>query len=372
MHTPWIGSRKIAVVPASTTGDPVPANYFDRVVQRMLYDPIAGGIDGSVRKYLHTISYGKALLEADVFAPVTIPDSDMGKAINMITGIQNYQYACVVLPTGGRDRTGWAWWDGPPFNFTPSRPGPNNLVNACRVNMQEGLGVWAMEIMHMTTAFGDLYGTNPNPGEFDNMACSCGTHPSAYTKLKLGWLDSRGVVTLSQNSVGYTLHALELLQPPPPGRVTAIRIPSKLSQNYFLVEARLRIDPHDAPSVISSGIGSEGVVVYEVSEPAWPLQLRTPTALRPGETYVNDAERLHIAVGSAVDGGLSVHVECVASPECPTVLAQIKQLSLRIGEVEDELQEASPDERRRLLQVLAQLKSQLRAAEQRSRALCCG
>ncbi len=116
------------------------------------------------------------------------------------------------------------------------------------------------------------------------MACRCGTHPSTFTKWKLGWLDPSDIVTAPAYTAStFTLHALELLQPPPPGRVTAVRIPSTISQRYFLVEARLRIDPYDRPtSGISSGIPGEGVVIYEIDEAVWPVQLRTPTALSVG------------------------------------------------------------------------------------------
>ena len=58
-----------------------------------------------------------------------------------------------------------------------------------RFVMLEGVGVWAMELMHCLTGFDDLYPFKGNFGGFDEMACSCGTHPSAYTKAAIGWLD---------------------------------------------------------------------------------------------------------------------------------------------------------------------------------------
>jgi hypothetical protein len=66
------------------------------------------------------------------------------------------------------------------------------------------------------------------------MDCACGTHPSAFTKLKLNWLDQSQVRTTAAGPAAtITLHALALLQPSPPGRVAAIRIPSTISQHYF-------------------------------------------------------------------------------------------------------------------------------------------
>jgi hypothetical protein len=40
-----------------------------------------------------------------------------------------------------------------------------------------------MEFMHSLTGFADLYPFNGNMGAPRRMACACGTHPSAYTKV---------------------------------------------------------------------------------------------------------------------------------------------------------------------------------------------
>jgi hypothetical protein len=58
------------------------------------------------------------------------------------------------------------------------------------VDLGQPLGVWAMEVTHMVTRFGDLYGIPDSPGRYDVTDCSCGTHPSSYTKYALGWLDN--------------------------------------------------------------------------------------------------------------------------------------------------------------------------------------
>src|SRR6185436_8589610 len=106
----------------------------------------------------------------------------------------------------------------------------------------------------------------------------------------------------------FTLHALGLLQPPPSDRVTAIRIPSAIPSRYFLVEARLSADPYDSATAgLSVGIPSQGVVVYEI-DAAWPVQLRTPVALSPGQKYTNATEQLEIEVVAAVPGGFTTTV----------------------------------------------------------------
>ena len=125
-----------------------------------------------------------------------------------------------------------------------------------RFDMSEGVGVWAMEFMHCLTDFDDLYPFDGNMGSFDEMACSCGTHPSAYTKAPVSWLDASAIVSYPHSAVTYNLHAVGLTQPPPSGRVAAVRIGSTVP--YLMVEARRKVDQFDA------NIPSEGVIVYRV------------------------------------------------------------------------------------------------------------
>lgn len=70
----WTGTRKLAVVPAVTTGaGAAPADFMQRVVERIFYDPApTSNIDRSLRKYIHTVSYGRASLDAEVFPAVTV------------------------------------------------------------------------------------------------------------------------------------------------------------------------------------------------------------------------------------------------------------------------------------------------------------
>jgi hypothetical protein len=50
-------------------------------------------------------------------------------------------------------------------------------------------------------------------GAFDEMACSCGTHPSAYTKAAIGWLDASTIALHTGRVADYTLHSVGLVQP---------------------------------------------------------------------------------------------------------------------------------------------------------------
>lgn len=106
---------------------------------------------------MHTVSDGKALLEADVFNPVPVQTSHCGamqdEAIATLPAGHTYEYACVVFTGGSHNCRGWAFYENPPF------PGTSNLRHWCYVSTGEGLGVWAMELMHTLTGFGDLYQT---------------------------------------------------------------------------------------------------------------------------------------------------------------------------------------------------------------------
>jgi len=510
----WIGTKQIAVIPAIVTQQIVtdpeipdpPTDFHERVLAQATadFDP-ASNVDRSLRKYLHTISYGKAVLDVHVTDSVTVAwakhgdprvhdpgqtmDSAIAAAIAADPAIASIPYKLVVFHEGF-GLASWAFYN-------------DGSSGTAYVFLAGGVGTWGMEVLHMITAFGDLYNTAPNPGNFDNMAATGGTHPSTYTKLAMGWLDpghlaymakdaawdhigmANGVVAMAainnrlfaatsdnklwwRDAVGqpvnwghigqandfvamaatngklfaattgnkllwrvpvgqnvswteighandlvamtaidnklfaatkdnklwwrdpvgqdvdwlhighaedvvamaaingklfaatkdnrlwwrdpvgqnldwfpighatniaamaaingklfaatkdnklwwrdggaFTLHALGLLQPPPSDRVTAIRIPSAIPSRYFLVEARLSADPYESATAgLSVGIPSQGVVVYEI-DAAWPVQLRTPVALSPGQKYTNATEQLEIEVVAAVPGGFTTTV----------------------------------------------------------------
>lgn len=344
----WIGTKQLAVIPAiveqQIPSDPsvpaAPPDFRDQVVARAAFDfDIATSHDRSLRKYIHAISYGKALLEVQVFDPVTVawqmhgnprvpnPGLTMDNAIAAVPAAASIPYKLVVFHEGFGVRS-WAFYsDGSQGN--------------AYVDLGGALGAWAMEVLHMTTAFGDLYNTAPDPGRFDNMACACGTHPSTYTKLKIGWLDPSNVRTV--NVVGeFSLHALALLQPPPPGRITAIKIPSANKDRYFLVEARLRVDPYERNTPgTSDGIPGDSVVVYEIDEAAWPVQLRS--TLSAGQKYTLQTEKIEISVLAAVPGGFRGEVRSTAAaenPECAELRDRIANAEAEIRSLEEDLKAA--------------------------------
>jgi hypothetical protein len=381
MFTAWVGSRRVAFIPARPTNLTPPADWTDRMRQRILYDPDpAGGEDCSLRAYYHAISYGKAQLQADVFSEVSVQPSHCGamqdEAIKTLPPGHSYEYACVVFPAGtlGGACAGWAFYGGGPF------PGTSNLHGWCYVDMDAPLGTWAMELLHILTSFGDLYNpinpATPPPGDFDEMACACGTHPSAFTKLHLGWLDPAYVSTVvGRGQASFTMHALALLPPPPAGRVVAVRIPSVVDPtHYFLVECRLKADRFErATPGFSSGIPSEGVVVYEIDEITSPLKvwLRTTTALSAGQKYANQAEGLEIEATSAVWGGFSVAITSLEPPECDGLRAEKAQAEGEIATLQEDLEQAAPGEKAGIIRQIRTWEATLRAAEQRARELGC-
>jgi hypothetical protein len=166
-----------------------------------------------------------------------------------------------------------------------------------------------MEFMHSLTGFADLYPFNSNMGAFDEMACSCGTHPSAYTKAAIGWLDPAAIVQHAGQLATYNLHSVGLVQPPPSGRVAAVQVGSQVP--YLMVEARQKVDQFD------HGIPSEGVIVYRVqtSDPLGhaqngtaPIQLLTVSAIPVGQTFTADTG-LKAHVLNSLPGGFSISID---------------------------------------------------------------
>jgi Tachylectin len=169
--------------------------------------------------------------------------------------------------------------------------------------------VWAMELMHVLTDFDDLYPFSGNMGAFDEMACNCGTHPSAYTKAAISWLDQSAIVQHTVRAATYSLHSVSLIQPPPSGRSAAIRIGSQVP--YLMVESRQMADQFDA------NIPSQGVIVYRVqtSDPLGgsqnnliPVFLLTTTALTVGQAFTSDTN-VSVSVTGTIPGGFTVVVD---------------------------------------------------------------
>ena len=300
----WIGRKKLALVPVyrphAFPPDQIPPNWEVDILRRVLHDPDPStGMDRSLRAYIHTASSGRADLDAAVLpmqvvdqqdVPANILDDQLGGQLRD----QGFDAAAIVMLGGTGAGTSAGFWS--------------------RFVMLEGVGVWAMEFMHSLTGFGDLYPFGGNMGAFDQMACSCATHPSAYTKSAVEWLDAAALAVHSGRAVPYDLHAIGLVQPPPSGRVAAVRVGGGVP--YLMVEARRRVDQFER------GIPSEGVIVYRVqtADPLGhaqngmaPVQLLTTAALTVGQSYVTD-NNVAISVTGVVPGGFTVVVDDRSAP----------------------------------------------------------
>jgi hypothetical protein len=294
----WIGRKKLAFVPLyrphAHPPDLVPSDWSGDILRRVFYDPDQAGNDQSLRTYINKISSGRADLDAVVRPMQTLDAQDVPPdALDAQIGAQLHQEgfdaaALVMLGGVGAGSTSGYW---------------------VRFVMLEQVGVWGMEFMHSLTGFGDLYPFGGNMGAFDQMACACGTHPSAYTKAAIGWLDATSIVLQQAHAVAYDLHAIGLDQPPPSGRVAAVRLGTSVP--YLMIEARLRVDQFDRR------IPGEGVIVYRVQTPDTlghpqggkaPVQLLTTTALNVGQTFTAD-NGAEVQVTRQIPGGFSVTVE---------------------------------------------------------------
>ena len=225
-----------------------------------------------------------------------------------------------------------------------------------RVVMAESNGVWLMELIHGLTGFKDLYHFNNDvdPAEraidsFDEMSASSQTHPTAFTKNELGWLDAAAIRLHAGASVDYELQHLSLAQPPVAGRAAAVRIGDDFP--YMMVEARKMTDQFEAgmPSLNDGqekGIASEGVIAYRVQtrNPTVqaregnkkPLYLMTLKALQPGQSAALDngvtltvtgarpdgfAIRIDDAGQHLIDRTATTGARAAAGPPCALVLA---------------------------------------------------
>src|SRR4029077_10037047 len=84
-----------------------------------------------------------------------------------------------------------------------------------RFVMLEPVGTWAMELMHGLTGFTDIYPfgddvdqQDPVMGLYDEMSAASATHPSAYTKTGIQWLDPATVANHAGRVGEYALHAI--------------------------------------------------------------------------------------------------------------------------------------------------------------------
>jgi hypothetical protein len=316
---PWIGRRRVAFVPLfrshAAPPDQVPPDWGNAILRRVLYDPRpeANGADRSLRAWVRAASSGRADLDPVVLKMQTIDKQAV--APNELDGTLGGQlrdqgmHAAVLVMLGGRGAA-------------------VNLGFWTRVVMAESNGVWLMEMIHGLTGFKDLYhfdnDVDPEQraiGTFDEMSAVSQTHPTAFTKNELGWLDGSAIVRHPGGPANYDLQHISLAQPPAAGRASAVRVGSGFP--YVMVEARKKTDQFEAgmPSLQDkqeNGIASEGVIAYRVQtrNPTIqdreghkkPLFLMTLTALQAGQSAALD-NGVTLTVAGAIPGGFAIQIK---------------------------------------------------------------
>ena len=310
---PWLGRKRVAFVPLFRSNavppDLIPPDWENVILRRVVYDPRpeANGADRSLRAWVLAASSGLADID-----PLVLPMQTIDKQVveaNELEGTLGSSLrdqgmdAAVLVMLGGRGS------------------GTNNRFWS-RVVMAETNGVWLMELIHGLTGFWDLYhfDNDVDPRErdidsFDEMSAASQTHPTAFTKNELGWLNAAAIPLHAGATADYDLQYLSLAQPPVVGRAAAVRIGNGFP--YIMVEARKMTDQFEAgmPSTgdaFERGIASEGVIAYRIQtrDPTAqdregnkkPLFLLTLTALQLGQTAVLDNGVTLTITGAQPDG----------------------------------------------------------------------
>ena len=291
----WTGTRKIAFFLVHQTIDPVPPDWAEQIDRRANFDLNAANADVSLRAFVRANSYGRADIEGHVIERIARPPGEIPLDVLAATheqSLRNQGYHAGIVVTLGGPGAGTAQAGG----FW------------ARTALREGNGVWAMELLHVITAYWDLY-IFPNHLEvFDTMASSNGAHCSAFTKRVFGWVDDPWITRHNGRIRTYDLHALALPQPAPPGRHTAIQVGAG---KYFLVEARPGADQFDSFIPASR----QGVIVYQVENPDTDssnivkpnLPLQTPNGLRPGNVFTTTTG-VEVKVTGTITGGFTVRI----------------------------------------------------------------
>ncbi|HEY7415452.1 MAG TPA: hypothetical protein VH593_09685, partial [Ktedonobacteraceae bacterium] len=307
----------------------IPADWENVILRRVTYDPRpeANGADRSLRAWLQAASSGRADIDPTVLPMQTIdkqdvPPDELEGTLGDPLRDKGVEAAQLVM-LGGRGS------------------GTSSATNPfwSRVVMAETNGVWLMEMIHGLTGFKDLYafGNDVDPAEraidtFDEMSRASQTHPTAYTKNELGWLDAAAIRLHPGASANYTLQDLSLAQPPLTGRVGAVQIGGSFP--YMMVEARKKTDQFEAgmPTTndpFEAGISSEGVIAYRVQTKnptvearegnKLPLFLLTITALQPGQSTTLD-NGVNLTVTAALPDGFTVNINDPNEVSVPYVL----------------------------------------------------
>ena len=309
--SPWIGSRRIAIVPVlnrQVDREP-PADWENQVRSRVFYDPDpATGLDRSFQHYLQALSYGQAFLEGEVFPAVWSENETVNiPAMESLPDGHGYTELLAILPhDAGANRGGHAFRDTP----------VNGISGWARVamfttpfmNTRQSVGVWGQELIHLLGNMWDHTGLDG----YDVMngdGAGRGTHACANTKSLMGWLPA-GVHDHVDGALAVVLHAIGQVQPPAPGRVTAVRVASQVSAHRFVVEARAATDQFDKM------VPKPGVLVYEVEDTpgGQKVDLRSAGALSKGQTFDNPDEGLQVTVNDTLTAGFAVTVRKTMRP----------------------------------------------------------
>lgn len=315
----WLGPKRVAFVPLFRSNaappDQIPPDWETAILRRVTYDPRpqANGADRSLRAWVRAVSSGRADID-----PVVLPMQTIDKQVVQANELESQlgeslraqgMDAAVLVMLGGRGAgTNAGFWS--------------------RVVMAESNGVWLMELIHGLTNFKDLYHFNNDvdPAErsidtFDQMAASSQTHPTAFTKNELGWLDTATIRLHAGVSANYELQHLALAQPPVAGRTAAVRIGKDVP--YMMIEARKMTDQFESgmPSLNDGqerGIAGEGVIAYRVQtrNPTVqaregnkkPLFLMTLKALQPGQSATLD-NGVTLTVTAARSDGFGIRID---------------------------------------------------------------
>lgn len=358
--TPWLGRKRVAFVPLFRSNaappDQIPPDWENAIYRRVVYDPRreANGADRSMRAWLRAASSGLADID-----PLVLPMQTINKQVVTVNELEG------ALGSRLRDQG----MDAAVLVMLGGRGAGTNAGFWSRVVMAESNGVWLMEMMHGLTGFKDLYHFNDDVdpsecaiGTFDQMSASSQTHPTAFTKNELGWLNAAAIRLHAGGSVDYELQHLALAQPPVAGRTTAVRIGNGFP--YVMVEARQTTDQFEAgmPALNDGqemGIASEGVIAYRVQTRnatvqareghKKPLYLITLKALQPDQSVALDNGVTLTVTGARADG---FAIRISGPNPCPALKRRMKNLANKLDQV------PGPDinERKKILKEIGEIR----------------
>jgi hypothetical protein len=357
----WIGAKRILFIPMIRPADENRDGsvFLQRVKRKVLFDFGPSG-DMSFANYVHTVSRGSAWIDAMILEPIETPAEDLlndprtvdqarDYAATRTTGTPGDDYYIAMI--GQNDRAG-AGGTAQPGGW------------AFRTHADAPVGEFFMEAIHTITGLRDYYVISQNLDRFDPMAApTSAAHPSAYTKMLLGWLEGGDIVRHGGGSRTYLIRHQAVSTPR--ARVIgpmAVKVPG--SGGGWYIESRRNIDHFEA------SLGTDaGVIVYHVAiednDPSGLTQpfifLKTPSGLHAGQQYQTDG--LSVTVGEDFYAGVAIEV--VSPPEPPWQCGDWGRQLVRLQTLLDlELDEENPDPDvvRSLQARIAQLEERMNAA----------